>query len=113
MVEYRGLIANISSAAWSNTEKSEARDGIFIHQKSDEGNVYTRNWNRLPLSFSENNSHQYWAFDLEESFATKSSLDILKTIKRIAGRNFWWITGVSYLWVKSRLYTKVEVYMGI
>ena len=39
MVEYRGLIANISSAAWSNTEKSEARDGIFIHQKSDEGNV--------------------------------------------------------------------------
>ena len=42
MVVYRGLIANISSAPWSNTEKCEARDGSFIHQKSDEGNAV---WN--------------------------------------------------------------------
>ena len=59
---YRDPIANISSAPWSNAEKCESRGGGFIHQKSDEWNIYASNWNRLTLqnNFPEGGSKSFY-----------------------------------------------------
>ena len=50
-------------APWLNAEKCESRGCGFIHQKSDEWNIYVvSNWNRLTLqnNFPEGGSKSFY-----------------------------------------------------
>ena len=91
--------------SWNPTSSSLTSKTTF---KGNEGIIFNDDLTAYPVISAINSSHcesfGYCAVNntvYRRYLVTKPQNPGLK------------LTGVSYLWVKSRLYTKVEVYMGI